>query len=60
MKDKLTYEVTNIEGVVVGPKSVVDARVPSLVGTNNVISGGCRRDYPGSSGEEEAEEDERH
>ena len=49
MKDKLTYEVTNIEGVVVDPESVVDPRVPSLVGTNNVIGGGDWRHYQGGS-----------
>ena len=32
-----TDKVSNIEGVVVGPKGVVDAGVPAAVGTNNVV-----------------------
>ena len=34
-----TDEVSHIEGVVVGPKGVVHARIPAFVSTNNVVSG---------------------
>ena len=49
-----TDKVSNIEGVVVGPKGVVDAGVPAAVGTNNVV--GSKDCWSG--GDEEDEEDE--
>lgn len=39
-KEELTDEVADIESLVVGPESVVNARVPSTVGANYVVGGG--------------------
>lgn len=35
-----TDEISNIESMVVGPESVVDARIPTTVGAYNMIGGG--------------------
>lgn len=35
-----TDEVANKKGVVIGPKSVVNSRVPSAISANNVVSCG--------------------
>lgn len=43
-RERLTDKIANIESVVVGPKSVVKARVPATIRTHNVVSGG---DYGG-------------
>lgn len=45
--------ITSIEGLVVGPKSVVDAGVPAFVSSDNVVGG---VDGGGNGGEEEEEE----
>ncbi|WVZ24180.1 hypothetical protein V8G54_002724 [Vigna mungo] len=34
------YKVADVESVVVGPESVVEARVPPTIGTDNVVGGG--------------------
>lgn len=55
-KRGLTDKVANIEGMVVGPESVVHAGVPALVGANNVIGG---EDWRNScNGEDEADGEE--
>lgn len=38
----LTYIVTDINCMVISPKSVVNPRVPATVGTYNVVSSGNR------------------
>lgn len=45
--------VTSIEGLVVGPKGIVDARVPAFVSSDDVVGG---IDGGGDGGEEEEEE----
>ncbi|EEF49232.1 conserved hypothetical protein [Ricinus communis] len=52
-KERMRYtdKISNIEGVIIGPKSIVDARIPAFVSTNNVVSGSC-----GGSGRDEDEE----
>lgn len=54
-RERSTDEIANIEGVIVGPESVVDARVPAFVSTHNVVSGGSGG---GRDEDEEAQEDE--
>ncbi|MCD9646718.1 hypothetical protein HAX54_036872 [Datura stramonium] len=51
--DVRTDEVTDIEGLVVAPKSVVDVRIPTFVSSDNVISGGDGRCNSRSNDEEE-------
>lgn len=52
-----TDEVVDVEGVVVGPESVVDAGVPAAVAADDVVGSGDGGDG-GGGGEEEEEEDE--
>ena len=40
----LTDKITDIECLVIGPESIVIARVPATVGTNNVVGSGDRRE----------------
>lgn len=40
-----TDEVSDVEGLIVGPKGVVDARVPAFVSTHNVVSSGDSAKY---------------
>lgn len=49
----LTDLVVDVEGVVVGPEGVVDARVPASVAAHDVVGG------RGEGGEEEEEEEKR-
>lgn len=51
------YVITNIERLVVSPISVVDSRVPSLIGTDNVVGGCCRIDAIGGTDDEDEDED---
>ena len=40
---ELTDKVTNIKGVVFGPKGVVQTGIPTLISSNNVVGGQDRR-----------------
>ena len=41
-RERLTDEVADIESLVVGPESVVIARVPAAVGAHNMVCGSGR------------------
>lgn len=54
----LTDEIADIECMVVGPESVINARVPATVGTNNVVGGGDRREGCNGRGQDQEGTDE--
>jgi len=53
----LTYIVTDINGMVISPKSVVNPRVPATVSTYNVVSSRNRKRRECEEEKEEEEEE---